>query len=102
MMEYSRRQTQALKLQRNALERVASTDDGRVVLRMILDMSGVYEPRTSRDPVDLAHNEGRRAVGLGVIAALNEIDPQLFAALVRDTANDMTRAKVGQETSNAD
>lgn len=100
-MEYTRTQKAHIQRQRTAMESVAGTDHGRILLRGLIDTAGVFEAPQSSDPIELAYQAGRRSMGLTVIHALNEIDPQLYARMVRDAANETTKAR-GQEPKQDD
>lgn len=74
-----------------ALAGIARTTEGRFFLRTLLDLCGLYAPS---DLTNLPYEAGKRAVALSLIAALNEIDPRLFALIASEAADDATRAAV--------
>ena len=84
----SRRQKQDLKRLLDALARVADTDEGRLVLRWIIERSGVFLSSKSGQ-----FDAGRRELGLEVIRTLDAVNEFTFAQLMAEGAREVYERK---------
>lgn len=80
----SRSQKAFAKRLEDTINRGVRNEDTRFLLRWILELTGLYNPAT---------DEGRRAVGLDIIAQLNEVDPYAYVALMKEGADDVVRMR---------
>lgn len=64
---------------RNDLEVVLSTVGGRNVLWKVLTSCGIYKSSYDGDPTATVFREGRRAVGLELLATILTTSPQAYA-----------------------
>lgn len=70
--EQRRQRTQLL------MERVTSTREGRELVAGLLDLTGVYASSFSTNALSMGYREGRRSVGLELMALLNPSHYQLM------------------------
>lgn len=65
---------------------VMSTAEGRRFVKRILDAAGVYQTSFVRGESDAtAFNEGRRNVGLLILAAIDSADPQSYDLMMQES-----------------
>ena len=64
----------------------------RVFVRWILEQSGMYETSFTGNS-ETFYKEGRRSMGLEIVAALNEIDPLEIVRLMKDGADDIVKLR---------
>lgn len=57
---------------------------GRTFAWRLLEQCGVYRSSFSSDPLLMAFDEGRRSIGLWLIAELAAVDPSLFALMQQE------------------
>ena len=50
-----------------------SGPSGEITLEHLLMLCGVYSPNLSNDPVEMARSEGRRMMGLHILAMIGDI-----------------------------
>lgn len=69
-----------------ALARIIKTEDGRLVLRWMLSasMAGLTSAVFSESPTLHAYREGRRSVGVDLVAALEHVIAGAYADLMVD------------------
>lgn len=79
----SRREKAKLREQTQELQAALRHEPTRRFLRRLIDVTGVFVPDSPNDA---------RAIGLWVIAEMNEADPHAFPRMLQDAAN----AKVGE------
>lgn len=60
----------------------------RYLLRWTLDQAGLFDPSFTGNSQTF-YNEGRRSLGLELLALLNEIDPYEFVRLMKEGADDV-------------
>ena len=58
------------------MRQMLSTPTGRRILMRIVTMAGVYRPTSASSDIGLAHEAGRRDLGLEILAAANRADPK--------------------------
>ena len=61
---------------RDDLLALLATAAGRRCLRRVIDRCGIDRPAFSSDPLAMAYNEGRRAVGIEISAEFHELAPE--------------------------
>jgi len=76
----SRRERQMQNEQLNQLREALQHPPTRVVIRWLLHDCGIY---------DVGVHEERRAVGLGLIHAIGEVDPYEYVRLMKEGADDL-------------
>lgn len=64
------------------LQAVMKTEQGRRVLRRILDSTGVFRTSFVVDPGVTAFNEGRRDIGLRLMTDMAEADSAEYASIM--------------------
>ena len=57
---------------------------GRRFLWRLLDDAGVWASSFSLEPLAMAHAEGRRSVGLALMAELQRVDAVAYALMLRE------------------
>ena len=57
------------------MRQMLSTPTGRRILMRIVTMAGVYRSTSASSDIGLAHEAGRRDLGLEILAAANRADP---------------------------
>lgn len=60
---------------RETLRRLYATPDGKAFLDQLFRDTGVTRPRVSKDPYEIAFNEGKRHVGMSYLQLLTSEDP---------------------------
>ncbi len=95
----TRSQRKAAREVLDNLEAALDHEPTRVVLRWVIDQSGLFEPTRGLDPQTMAFAEGQRSVALEMIAAMNEIDPYHVVRLMKEGADDIVtlRAQANKE-----
>lgn len=93
----SRRQRRDMMQLRDDLRSALGDPAMRRVLVWVLQLTGVYAPSyTGGDGT--YYREGKRSVGLQLIAGLTDVDPMAYVELLRDTvAQQQDRAATAQE-----
>lgn len=69
---------------RAVVKAVAATQDGRALMRYVLDASQVNAPAFSTNALQMAYAEGRRSVGLLLMSLLTTED---FFRITKEKAN---------------
>lgn len=82
---------------RENLAWVASTKKGQEYLMWELMECGIWRSSFSPNSNQTAFNEGRRDIGLALVALMDEVDPNLFPKLQRDYFSELK----SKETQNA-
>lgn len=78
----------------DAYRRLYRTPDGKAVIDDILRDAGIFDVSTVRgDPYMTHFNDGRRAVGLGVIEKMRWSEPELIALAEERTRQDIEDAR---------
>lgn len=85
--EQRRQRTQLL------MERVTSTREGRELVAGLLDLTGVYASSFSTNALSMGYREGRRSVGLDLMALLN---PNHYQLMLKER-NDRRSSKRGDD-----
>ena len=67
---------------RRAIAYVMDTPEGREAMEIILDATGVLRPSFSTNALSMAHNEGRRSVGLSLMQL---IEPGSYQKMLRES-----------------
>ncbi len=67
----------------SALARVMKTPEGRSVIYMILEETGLYNATFAGNSMDIYMN-GKRGVGLWLLAAMDDIDPTCYPRMLLD------------------
>lgn len=78
---------QAHEIRRKEIEDlkwVMAHAQGRRFVWRLLDRAGVYRSSFNHSGSVMAHNEGRRDMGLFVLAEMNEAAPESFLKLLRE------------------
>lgn len=84
--QISRSQRTQRKRLHEALERSLRSDDGKLLLRWVIDLAGIY----SDAPFE------RRSVGLDIIAELNEVEPHGYVLLMKEGADELLRMRAAK------
>lgn len=69
-----------------ALELAMAVPASRVLVRWILEQCGLFEPSFTGNS-ETFYKEGRRSIGLEIIAALNKVDPYEVVRLMKEGAD---------------
>lgn len=69
---------------KSSLLRVLSTKEGRMVLSMVLDITGFFGSVSQTDAITMAVSSGRRDVGVQLYALLEESHPDLLDKLLKE------------------
>lgn len=64
----------------------------RYLMRWILDQAGIFEPAFTGNSGTF-YAEGKRELGLEVIALFNEVDPYEFVRLMKEGADDVVQKR---------
>lgn len=94
MTQPSRRQLEkdAARQRDDDARAVLSTVQGRRFLwRLVMGTANVMGQSFSGDAANTAFAEGRRAVGIDVVAELQRVDPRAYLAMVTEAANWVAR-----------
>ena len=92
MNDASRTARQARNDLIKAAQAALAHDPTRKLLRWVLDQTGLFDPAFTGNSSTF-YNEGKRDVGLNIIALLNEIDPYEFVRLMKEGADDIVRKR---------
>lgn len=74
---------------KSALLRILSTKEGRMVLSMVLDITGFFGSVSQTDAITMAVSSGRRDVGVQLYALLEESHPDLLDKLLKERREDV-------------
>jgi hypothetical protein len=79
---------------RDDLDLVLRTVEGRRFVRRLLTEAGLYEfSPQGLDPQALLYKAAQRDFGLLIVAMVNDVDPRAFVTLTREAAEDAARVK---------
>jgi hypothetical protein len=88
--------TRSQKKARNELldraRKALVNEDTRYLLRWLMDQTGMFD-LSYRVDGGTEYNEGRRSIGLELVALLNQIDPYEFVRLMKDGADEIVRLR---------
>ncbi len=79
------KQTQAKQAQNDihsAVDELMGKEHGRVFLRHVLGMCGVFAKTSTSELNTVMYLEGRRSVGIDIISILNTVDADNFSKLM--------------------
>lgn len=76
----------------DAARRALANEDARRLFRWVLDKTGLFEQGFTGNSSTF-FNEGKREIGLELVALLNEIDPYEFVRLMKEGADDVVRKR---------
>lgn len=77
---------------RDDLDAVLRTTEGRRFVRRLLTEAGLYEfSPQGLDPQALLYTAAKRDFGLLIVAMVTDVDPRMFAMLTREAADDAVR-----------
>ena len=65
----------------------------RKLLRWVLDQTGMFGTAYTGDSAATFYREGRRDVGLEIVAMVNQIDPYEFVRLMKEGVDDLVIAR---------
>lgn len=74
----------ARELEKLAIQRIMSSEDGRNFMKRILDFSGVDDDTFDSDPITHANNAGKRSVGLMVRDELMQASPHAYLNMMTE------------------
>jgi hypothetical protein len=77
----SRQKTRGLQ-KKAAFRRFMSDPEGRMFMWDLLTLCGIFHSSFSVDAVRTAFNEGRRDIGLRLLADINQLSPELYIRMV--------------------
>lgn len=80
------------KRYRDALARLANTPDGEVLFEQIAERARFFATSFSRDPMEMAHAEGKRTVGLMFLEDWLLARPDALAVLLQKRATEEKRS----------
>jgi hypothetical protein len=88
----------------NDIKLQMDTERGRKFMWRLLEMSRVFSPTFSPDPLQMAFNEGTRNQGLKLFADIMEVSPKKYmvAALEAKERNDLIVAQLEKEREMSD
>lgn len=66
-----------------SIQHALTSPETRTLLRWVLQRTGMFDPAFTGNSTTF-YNEGRRDVGLEIVAMLNEIDPYEFVRLMKE------------------
>lgn len=69
-----------------------SNEPTRKLLRWVLDQTGMFDTTFTGDSATF-YREGRRDIGLEIVAMLNQIDPYEFVRLMKEGVDDLVIAR---------
>lgn len=79
------RKAEAKRLQQRAdLATVLKTFAGRRVIWLLLQHGRIFDPSFSPDACEMAYNEGRKSAGLLLLKEIEEIEPGILGALMKE------------------
>lgn len=87
----TRRQRRETQQMRSDMRAVLASPEGRRVLLWVLQCTNIYAGSYTGDN-DTFYREGRRAVGLRIIAELNAVDPMAYVGLLNDSVSHTQQA----------
>jgi hypothetical protein len=68
------------------LQDILNTEGGRFFLWRLLSQAGVFRTNPPDEALSMAFREGRRSVGLWLIAEIEAVDPQGFTKVRQEAA----------------
>jgi hypothetical protein len=77
----SRQKTRSLQ-KKAAFRRFMSDAEGRMFMWDLLTLCGIFHSSFSIDALRCAFNEGRRDIGLRLLADINQLSPDLYMRMV--------------------
>lgn len=81
----------------NAVRRAMGNQDTRALVRWVLTISGTLDPSYTGDSEATHFNEGKRHVGLSVVALLDQIDPYEFVRLMKEAVDEGVLRRVNED-----
>jgi hypothetical protein len=83
--------------ERDDLKTVLKKPEGRRVIWGILETCGVFKSSFALNSMQGAFNEGKRDIGLALLADLNEAEPQMFAQMQSEYISELKSKKQVKE-----
>ncbi len=69
---------------RAALARLMSDAEGRMWMWDLLSLCGVYHSSFSREALSMAFSEGRRDIGLHLVAQIHKLAPEQYVRMTQE------------------
>ncbi len=79
----SRQKTRNLQ-KKAAFRKFMSDPEGRMFMWDLLTLCGIFHSSFSIDALRCAFNEGRRDIGLRLLAEINQLSPELYIKMVAE------------------
>lgn len=92
-MGLSRRERAALQRQADDLATVLATNEGRRLIRGLLEQTGVFSPVRNMEEAAV------RNIGLSLIERMDALAPTVFPRLMMDAANERVRTDVEERNT---
>ncbi len=83
----SRQKTRGLQ-KKAAFRRFMSDAEGRMWIWDLLTLCGIFHSSFSVDALRTAFNEGRRDIGLRLLAEINQLSPEIYIKMVGENQKD--------------
>lgn len=82
------------------LQKVLRLPEGRRFIYKVLCECGVFKTSFSQNSMTTAFNEGKRDIGLSVIAQLDTADPGIYSQMLKEYFSEQKSKKPKQEDLN--
>jgi hypothetical protein len=79
----SRQKTRSLQ-KKAAFRKFMSDPEGRMFMWDLLTLCGIFHSSFSVDALRCAFNEGRRDIGLRLLADINQLSPELYIRMMQE------------------
>lgn len=86
--EQVRKAQQERRVLLDDVSRLMSRKDGRRIVRHLLGEAGTYQTSFSTNALQMAHSEGRRDVGLRLLALIQEACPERYLEMLTEQMKD--------------